>query len=195
MSMNQSHLQNYLKRIAIMMVIFLLISLLSFVVSYLAYSGTGGSGGNLSTIEENVSNMDNQLTDLVASKDNIQSRLEAVEKQQEILQQMVESGNFQAVTNGQQTQEVTTPTTQQGEQQQEQTQQAQQTTQPVVKTKAGKLNFRSEPTTGSSVLRVLNINESLTVLGETQQSGGYTWIKVQDATGATGWVAQSFVSQ
>lgn len=53
----------------------------------------------------------------------------------------------------------------------------------------GILNMRSEATTGSGVLAVLQAGDVVTVLDGPVQADGYPWYQVQLADGTTGWTA------
>ncbi|WP_336770413.1 SH3 domain-containing protein [Bacillus bombysepticus] len=55
------------------------------------------------------------------------------------------------------------------------------------------LNLRAKPSTGGSVVSLLKEGSAVTVVsGEEVTQGGYTWIKVKDASGHTGWVVKRF---
>lgn len=64
---------------------------------------------------------------------------------------------------------------------------------PVTSAPVSQLNFRSEPSLSSGVIRTFGSNETVTILGEEKAADGYTWSKVKDSRGQIGWVAKSFL--
>ncbi|MFP3727155.1 SH3 domain-containing protein [Priestia filamentosa] len=63
----------------------------------------------------------------------------------------------------------------------------------VAKTTNG-LNLRSQPGLKASVVKKAGNGEKLTVVGESVSKDGYTWIKVKDSKGKTGWVAKKYTN-
>ncbi|HEV2528008.1 MAG TPA: SH3 domain-containing protein [Thermomicrobiales bacterium] len=61
----------------------------------------------------------------------------------------------------------------------------------TVRVVEGPLNFRSGPTTGSSIITVLVNGTTLTVTGAPQVAGGYTWYPVRSSTYGNGWVVST----
>lgn len=69
--------------------------------------------------------------------------------------------------------------------------------QPAVQTarvSANSLNLRSEASTIASNIRMLSGGETLTLLGEENAQGGYSWVKVRDSQGNTGWVVKTYIT-
>jgi uncharacterized protein YgiM (DUF1202 family) len=58
-----------------------------------------------------------------------------------------------------------------------------------------RLNLRSEPGTGKSVLATLTQGNRLTITGGPQPSGGYDWYSVSSSTYGEGWSAGDFLSK
>jgi uncharacterized protein YgiM (DUF1202 family) len=56
------------------------------------------------------------------------------------------------------------------------------------------LNLRSSPSTSATVIAVLPRNTTGTVLGGPQSANGFTWYRIQTASG-TGWVAGQFLTK
>lgn len=57
------------------------------------------------------------------------------------------------------------------------------------------LNFREQPSLKKRVQRVLPRHEKLESLNEKKEADGYTWAKVKDNKGKTGWIAIKFASE
>jgi hypothetical protein len=62
------------------------------------------------------------------------------------------------------------------------------------------INLRSQPTTASSVIKVLKVNAALIVLEDATKAAAKIgvqnqWLNVKDAAGATGYVAAWFVEK
>jgi uncharacterized protein YgiM (DUF1202 family) len=57
------------------------------------------------------------------------------------------------------------------------------------------LNLRSNPGTGSSMIKVISSGDIATVLAGPQASGGYTWYRIElwDQAGTTGWAAGEYL--
>lgn len=51
------------------------------------------------------------------------------------------------------------------------------------------LNFREGPSLKNKVKRILPNGEKVENLKEQKEADGYTWTKVKDAKGETGWIA------
>ena len=69
--------------------------------------------------------------------------------------------------------------------------------QPAVQTarvSANSLNLRLEASTIASNVRMLSGGETLTLLGEEREQGGYSWVKVRDSQGNTGWVVKTYIT-
>lgn len=63
----------------------------------------------------------------------------------------------------------------------------------VAKT-TNRLNLRSQPGLKSSIVKTAGNGEKLTVIGESVSKDGYTWIKVKDSSGKSGWVAKKYTN-
>jgi uncharacterized protein YgiM (DUF1202 family) len=58
-------------------------------------------------------------------------------------------------------------------------------------TSEDRLNLRAEPDTAAAIVRKLDPGDTVTIL---EGNAGDTWLRVQMADGATGWVAGEFVT-
>ncbi len=61
----------------------------------------------------------------------------------------------------------------------------------TVRVVEGPLNFRSGPTTGASIIALLQNGTTLTVTGGTQTANGYTWYPVRSTVYGNGWVVST----
>lgn len=64
----------------------------------------------------------------------------------------------------------------------------------VVGTGAAKLRMRQTPGTSGTTVKLMPDGTELVVTAGPQDASGYTWWKVQDPTGAEGWVAAQYLA-
>ena len=143
---------------------------------------------NINT-EVDLGDVNTKIADVTSSVQTIASDVEELQVNQ---QKILESVNgIESTTNT--NDKPSTPT-------QPTEPKVEDTNDPIITESNGKLssktrlNFRKNPSLKSGVNRTLNSGEKVTVIGPEKQADGYTWVRVTDSKGVTGWIAKKYTN-
>ena len=174
------------KRAAFIILLILIISFIALVLSWMAYNKGGGTTATNSADSQKTAQLEKQVQDLTTSNDQMNTTIKNLQQNIQTMQ------TAQTTVTATQTMNPATPTTAT----QPDTQEAAtppSATNNTMTTKGVNVVLRSDSSRTSKPLRTLKKGETLTYLGQTKVSGGYTWYMVKDSANRLGWVASDYL--